>query len=109
MTQLTHDTDVQYPHPTEVGDEHLRNEFASPLQMQEREAKTDLTQTRHSNEESMFRSVPSISARTEKPSSMLNERESHQGLENEMFMSALQVQREAKFGDPKIRRESEFR
>ena len=58
FTQLICDSDGQYPDPAEVDDEHLRSEFASPLQMQERKAKTDLTQTHHSFEESLLESVP---------------------------------------------------
>ena len=43
-----------------------------PLQMQERGANTDLTQTHHSREESLLRSAPLIS-RTGKPGSVSNE------------------------------------
>ena len=95
FTQLIdYDSDGQYPDPTEVDDEHLRSEFASPLPRQERGARTDLTQIHHSNEESLLTSAPLISTRTRKPSSKLNEQESSQGLEDEIFMSVLQVQRE---------------
>ena len=59
-TQLIYDSDGQYLAPTEVDDEHLRSEFASPLQVQKREAKTDLTQTHHSDEQSLLRSAPSF-------------------------------------------------
>ena len=49
FTQLfNNDSDGQHPDPTEVDDEHLRSEFASPLPTQERGARTDLTQTHHS-------------------------------------------------------------
>ena len=42
FTQLCYDSNGQYPDPAEVDDEHLRSEFASPLQMQERGVKTHL-------------------------------------------------------------------
>ena len=64
---INYDSDGQYPGPFEVDDEHLRSEFASPLPAQER-ARTDLTQTHHSNEESLLRSAQLMAARTEKPS-----------------------------------------
>ena len=71
LTQLiNHDSDGQYPDPTAVDDEHFKSEFASPLPTQERGARTDLTQTHHSNEESLLRSAPLISARTGEPSPM---------------------------------------
>ena len=79
-TQLIHDSNGQYPNPAEVDGEHLRSEVASPLQMQERGAKTDLSQTHHSHAESLLRSEPLIS-RTVKPRSVLNESELCQGLE----------------------------
>ena len=53
----------------------------------ERGAKKDLTQTHHSHEESLLRCAPLISAKMGKPSSV-----SSQGLEDEILMSALQVQ-----------------
>ena len=63
FTQLIYDSNGQYLNPAEVDDEHFRSEFASPLQVKERGAKTDLTQTHHSHEESFFlRSAPLISA-----------------------------------------------
>ena len=95
FTQLiNYDSDGQYKDHPEVDDEHLRSEFASPLPMQERGWRTDLSQTQHTNDESLLRSAPLISARTEPTTSMLNEQESSQGLEDEIYMSALQVQRE---------------
>ena len=103
FTQLiNYDSDGQYPDPTEVDDEHFRSEFASPLPTQEKGARTDLSQIHHSNEESLLRSAPLISARTVKPSSMLNEQESSQGLEDEIFMSVLQVQRERILAEAKL-------
>ena len=83
FTQLiNYDSDGQYPDPTEVDDEHLRSECGSPLPAQERGARTDLTQTPHSDEESLLRSAELIAARTEKPSFMLKEQESSQRLED---------------------------
>ena len=95
FTQLFYNSNGQYPDPVEIDDEHLRSEFASQLQMEERGAKTDLAQTHYSHEESLLRSAPLIS-RTENPGSVLNDRESSQGLEDEILMSALQVQRRSK-------------
>ena len=43
FTPLMYDSDLQYPDPTEVDDEHLRSECASPLPTWERGARTDLT------------------------------------------------------------------
>ena len=54
------------------------------------------------NEESFLRSAPLISARTGKPGSVLKERESSQELEDEMLMSALQVQREQILAEAKL-------
>ena len=70
--------------------------------MQEREAKTDLTQTHHAHEESMLVSALLISAISGKPGSVLNERESSQGLEDELLMSALQVQQEQILAEAKF-------
>ena len=55
VTQLIHyDFDGQKTDSTDVDDEHLNTEFASPLLTQEREGRTALTQTYHSNEERKF-------------------------------------------------------
>ena len=96
VTQLSnYDFDRQYVDTIGVDDQHLRSEFASPLLTQEgEEARKDLSQTYHSNEESLLRSAPSISERTGKPSSMLDEQRSSQELEDERFMASIQVRRE---------------
>ena len=94
FTQLIYDSDGQYPDPAEVDNEHLRSECASPLQMQKKGSKTDLTETHHPHEESLLVSALLNSARTGKRGSVLNVRGWSQGLEDEILMSALQVQRE---------------
>ena len=86
FAQLIYESNGQSPNPAEVDEEHLRSEFASPLQMQERGAKTDLTQTHHSHEQSLLRCAPLISERTGKPGSVFNERQWCQELEDEILM-----------------------
>ena len=61
-----------------------------------------MTQTHHSHGESLLRSAPLISARTVKPSSILDKQESSQGLEDEIFMAAQQVQREEILAEAKL-------
>ena len=93
FTQLLNDPETQLPDPIDIGDEHRRSAFTPVLHVQERRVNIDLSQTHHSHGESLLRSAPLI-ARTAKPGSVSNERESSQGLEEEILMSALQVQRE---------------
>ena len=95
FTQLIYDSDGQYPDPGwSRGRAPQERICLTTANAGERGAKTDLTQTHHVHEESLLRRAPLISARTENPGSVLIEREWSQGLEDEILMSALQVQRE---------------
>ena len=82
VTQLaSYDFDRQYVDTIGVDDQHFRSEFASPLLTQEGEgARMDLSQTYHSNDKTLLRSAPSISERTEKPSSMLEQQKVESGV-----------------------------
>ena len=95
LTQLSNcDMDSNKPVTTEVGDEDLRNAVASPLLTQESGERADVTQTYHSNEDGLLRSVPSILVSTEQPVPLSASQKSSQELGDERFMTALQIQRE---------------
>ena len=103
VTQLSnYDFDRQYPDTPEVDEEHFGSAFASPPLTQKTGARADLTQTYHSNEESLLRSAPSISVKPGKPSSMMEEQKSSQELEDERFTVALQIQREQILAEAKF-------
>ena len=59
---------------TEIDDEHIRNQVASPLYIQERAANASLMQAYHCTEESLLPGARSILAGTEKPVAWLSQK-----------------------------------